>query len=95
MVRRLSDLPAAWRERCQCQHLCLEVLGGGGALLLTPSWFLLFIPVAAAFFQSESAGVGSNSVCKCVQSGKSHVSILLLGKTIHKNILMLVSRVAS
>lgn len=69
--------------------------GGGGALLLTPSWFLLFIPVAAAFFQSESAGVGSNSVCKCVQSGKSHVSILLLGKTIHKNILMLVSRVAS
>ena len=27
MAVRLSDLPASWRERCQCHHLCLEVLG--------------------------------------------------------------------
>lgn len=40
--------------------------------------------VATAFLKSESAGVGSNSVYKYVQSGKSHVSILLVGKTTQK-----------
>lgn len=46
---RWSDLPAPGRERCQCQHLHLEVPGPPLAQL-TLHWSLSFIPTAAASF---------------------------------------------
>lgn len=93
MAVRLSGLPASRRERCQCYDLCLEVLGAPLAQLTLP-WFSSSF-CCGCFFSYESDGVGSNSVWKCVNSGKLHISIVLLGKATYKNMSVLVSEVAN
>lgn len=59
------------------------------------SGFCYSFLVSSCFFQYVFASVGNNSVCKCVNSGRLHISIGLLGKVTHKNMSTLVSGVGN